>query len=46
MCYSINLMFSGLPNSGTFIYDSTKINKNILQSVPEKWNKTDIKGLK
>ena len=44
MYYDITLIFFGLPDTGTFIYDSSKTNNDILKAVPKNWNKTDVKN--
>ena len=43
-CNETNGMFTKILSSGTFIYNSSKINPKILEQIPEKWNKTDIKN--
>ena len=39
------ISFLELSDTGTLIYNSSKINKTILELLPEGWNKTDINAL-
>ena len=41
--YSSSYIFDNLLGSGTLIYNSSKMNPKVLNSLPSTWNKTDIK---